>query len=87
MRTLPAVDDVDARAALRRMMEVGTGVIVPAEELERNPLENAVALVSLVDAVASNGKVRERKRESGRPNGGGRKIFILIGPRADFFPH
>ena len=87
MRTLPAVDDVDARAALRRMMEVGTGVIVPAEELERNPLENAVALVSLVDAVASNGKVRERERESGRPNGGGRKIFILIGPRADFFPH
>jgi (E)-4-hydroxy-3-methylbut-2-enyl-diphosphate synthase len=86
MRTLPAVDDVDARAALRRMMEVGTGVIVPAEELERNPLENAVALVSLVDAVASNGKVRERERESGRPNGGGRKIFILIGSRAGFFP-
>jgi (E)-4-hydroxy-3-methylbut-2-enyl-diphosphate synthase len=58
MRTLPGSDDVDARAALRRMMEVGTGVIVPAEELERNPLENAVALVSLNDAVASNGKVR-----------------------------
>ena len=57
MRTLPSVDDVDARAALRRMMEVGTGVIVPANELERNPLENAVALVSLVDAVATNGKV------------------------------
>ena len=57
MRNLPAVDDVDARAALRRMMEVGTGVIVPADELERNPLENAVALVSLVDAVATNGKV------------------------------
>lgn len=57
MRTLPEIDDVDARAALRRMMEVGTGVIVPAEELERNPLENAVALVSLKDAVASNGKL------------------------------
>lgn len=57
MRTLPANDDVDARMALRRMMEVGTGVIVPAEELERNPLENAVALMSLKDAVMSNGKL------------------------------
>ncbi|KAL3809425.1 hypothetical protein ACHAXA_003994 [Cyclostephanos tholiformis] len=57
MRDLPSVDDVDARAALRRMMEVGTGVIVPAGELERNPLENAVALMSLEDAVATNGKL------------------------------
>ena len=58
MRTLPPVDDSTARTGLRRMMEVGTGVIVPAEELEKNPLENAVALVSLTDAVASGGKVR-----------------------------
>ena len=57
MRTLPAADDSNARAALRRMMEVGTGVIVPAEELEKNPLENAVALMSLTEAVAKNGKV------------------------------
>ena len=57
MRTLPAADDSTARTGLRRMMEVGTGVIVPAEELEKNPLENAVALVSLTDAVASGGKV------------------------------
>mmetsp|Transcript_28196 Transcript_28196/g.60062 ORF Transcript_28196/g.60062 Transcript_28196/m.60062 type:complete len:758 (-) Transcript_28196:95-2368(-) len=59
MRTLPAADDSNARTALRRMMEVGTGVIVPAEELEKNPLENAVALVSLTDAVESNGKLPE----------------------------
>jgi len=59
MRTLPAVDDSNARTALRRMMEVGTGVIVPSEELEKNPLENAVALVSLEDAVKTDGKLPE----------------------------
>lgn len=57
MRNIPAADDASGRTALRRMMEVGTGVIVPAEELEKNPLENAVALVSLTEAVASGGKV------------------------------
>ena len=58
MRTLPEADKKDERAALRRMMEVGTGVIVPAEELERNPLDNTVALMSLEDAVKADGKVR-----------------------------
>jgi len=59
MRTLPTVDQSEPRAALRRMMEVGTGVIVPADELEKNPLDNAVALMSLEDAVKSNGKLPE----------------------------
>lgn len=59
MRTLPEADNAQARTALRRMMEVGTGVIVPAEELERNPLQNAVALVGLTEAVASNGAIPE----------------------------
>lgn len=59
MRTLPEADNTNARTALRRMMEVGTGVIVPAAELEKNPLENAVALVSLADALESNGKLPE----------------------------
>ncbi|KAL7432057.1 hypothetical protein ACHAXM_002906 [Skeletonema potamos] len=57
MRTLPAVDDTNARTALRRMMEVGTGVIVPAEELKKNPLANAVALMSLTEAAESNGQL------------------------------
>mmetsp|Transcript_20976 Transcript_20976/g.35816 ORF Transcript_20976/g.35816 Transcript_20976/m.35816 type:complete len:751 (+) Transcript_20976:58-2310(+) len=57
MRTLPAVDDANARTALRRMMEVGTGVIVPAEELTKNPLENAVALMSLTEAAEANGQL------------------------------
>ena len=62
MRTLPAADDANGRTALRRMMEVGTGVVVPVEELKKNPLENAVALVSLKDAVESGGKVGVRMK-------------------------
>ena len=64
MRNLPAVDDTNARTGLRRMMEVGTGVIVPSEELEKNKLDNAVALMSLTDAVKTNGKVRMKIQSS-----------------------
>jgi hypothetical protein len=34
------------------------GVIVPVEELEKNPLPNAVALMDLDEAIARDGKVR-----------------------------
>lgn len=59
MREMPPADDGAARTALRRMMEVGTGVIVPARELEERPLDNAVAQMSLTEAVATNGKLPE----------------------------
>lgn len=58
LRELPPSSDKDARTALRRLIEVSMGVIVPAEELEKDPLPNAVALMSLGDAIASEGKVR-----------------------------
>ena len=41
------------------MIEVSTGVIVPAEELEKDPLPNAVALMDLEDAVEKNGALPE----------------------------
>lgn len=59
MRTLPAVTDTSARTALRRLLEANMGVIVPAEELEKNPLPNAVALMDLEDAIANDGKLPE----------------------------
>jgi len=59
MRELPDVDDTEARTALRRLIEVSMGIVVPAEELEAKPLENAVALMSLKDAVAKDGKLPE----------------------------
>lgn len=57
MRTLPDVDDADARLALRRLMEVSMGVVVPVEELEAKPLDNAVALMDLTEAIQRNGQI------------------------------
>ena len=59
MPTIPPSSDADARTALRRLIEVSMGVIVPAEELEKDPLPNAVALMSIEDAIAKNGKLPE----------------------------
>jgi hypothetical protein len=58
LREVPPSTDTDARAALRRLIEVSVGVVVPAEVLEADPVPNAVALMSLTDAVAKDGKVR-----------------------------
>jgi len=41
------------------LIEVSMGVVVPAEELEAKPLENAVALMDLKDAIAKDGKLPE----------------------------
>jgi (E)-4-hydroxy-3-methylbut-2-enyl-diphosphate synthase len=59
MRTIPPSTDTDARTALRRLIEVSVGVIVPAEELEKDPLPNAVALMDLTDALEKEGKLPE----------------------------
>jgi (E)-4-hydroxy-3-methylbut-2-enyl-diphosphate synthase len=59
MRTIPPSTDTEARSAIRRLVEVGVGVVVPAEELEKDPLPNAVALMSLEGALAKEGKVSE----------------------------
>jgi (E)-4-hydroxy-3-methylbut-2-enyl-diphosphate synthase len=58
MRKIPPSSDTAARTAMRRLQEVNMGIIVPAEELEKDPLPNAVALMDLEDAVVKNGKVR-----------------------------
>ena len=57
MRTVPPSSDKEGRTALRRLMEVNVGVIVPAEELEKDPLDNAVALMSLEEALEKKGAV------------------------------
>ena len=59
MRKLPEQDDKQARTALRRLQEVAVGVIVPKEELERNPLPNAVALMTVAEAIEANGALPE----------------------------
>jgi (E)-4-hydroxy-3-methylbut-2-enyl-diphosphate synthase len=59
MPKIPPSSDTEGRTALRRLIEVSMGVIVPASELERDPLPNAVALYSLEDAIAKNGELPE----------------------------
>ena len=57
MRKVPPTSDSAARTALRRLAEVSVGLIAPAEELEKDPLPNAIALMSLEDAIAKNGEL------------------------------
>ena len=57
LRTVPPSSDSDARTALRRLAEVSVGLIAPAEELEKDPLPNAIALMNLEDAVAKKGEL------------------------------
>lgn len=57
MRTVPPSSDTDARTALRRMAEVSVGLIAPAAELEKDPLPNSVALMTLEEAVAKKGEL------------------------------
>eukprot|EP00980_Cylindrotheca_fusiformis_P011152 scaffold2557_cov121-Cylindrotheca_fusiformis.AAC.35 len=59
MATIPPSSDTEARAAIRRLIEVNVGVIVPAAELEKDPLPNAVAFMTLEDAIAKNGQLPE----------------------------
>eukprot|EP00567_Pseudictyota_dubia_P011328 CAMPEP_0197440508 /NCGR_PEP_ID=MMETSP1175-20131217/7000_1 /TAXON_ID=1003142 /ORGANISM="Triceratium dubium, Strain CCMP147" /LENGTH=758 /DNA_ID=CAMNT_0042970629 /DNA_START=58 /DNA_END=2334 /DNA_ORIENTATION=+ len=59
MREVPSSDDTAARTALRRLIEVSMGVVVPAEVLEKDPVPNAVALMKLEDALEKNGELPE----------------------------
>ena len=45
--------------ALKRLIDVSTGVIVPAAELEKDPLPNAVALMTLPEAISKSGALPE----------------------------
>lgn len=57
MRTIPPQEDTVARTALRRLVEVSVGLIVPVEELEKSPLPNAVAFMTLDEAIERDGKL------------------------------
>lgn len=57
MRDPPSSEEVNSRRALKRLIEVSMGVIVPVEKLEEDPLQNAVALIDLEEAVARGGKL------------------------------
>ncbi len=56
--SVPPSTDSDARTALRRLAEVSVGLIAPVSELEKDPLPNSIAFMSLDDAIARKGEVR-----------------------------
>jgi len=59
MPTIPPSSDTGARTAIRRLIEVNMGVVVPAAELEKDPLPNAVAFMTLDEAIEKEGKLPE----------------------------
>jgi len=57
LKDLPPSDDAAARAILKQLIDISMGVIIPADALEKDPLENAVALMTLDDALEKKGKL------------------------------
>ena len=57
LKTLPPSSDVKARKVLRTLIEMNMGIIVEAQQLDNDPLPNAVVLMTLPEAIQRNGKV------------------------------
>eukprot|EP00475_Leptophrys_vorax_P043067 TRINITY_DN8171_c0_g1_i2.p1 TRINITY_DN8171_c0_g1~~TRINITY_DN8171_c0_g1_i2.p1 ORF type:complete len:602 (-),score=68.08 TRINITY_DN8171_c0_g1_i2:225-1787(-) len=77
LEAAPAADDKEARLALKRLQEVGVGVLVPLAALEATPLPNAIALLSLDDV--------KQGKHSSLPEGAARFAVSVRGdePLAD----
>jgi len=54
---VPPTADTGARKVIKRLQDVGVGVIAPIEQLQANPLPNTVALVSLEDIFKAGGSL------------------------------
>ncbi|KAG5175064.1 1-hydroxy-2-methyl-2-(E)-butenyl 4-diphosphate synthase chloroplast precursor [Tribonema minus] len=76
LREVPPADDRQARTALRRLQEVGVGVLAPIEALKASPLPNSLAVVSLEDWAAAGGKVE-------LPEGVLRAVLTVKGTESD----
>lgn len=57
MPELPAVDDKAARKVLKRLQDVNVVVMAPLAELQKNPIDRSVAVVSL-EELAKTGSVQ-----------------------------
>ncbi|GAU15638.1 hypothetical protein TSUD_108970 [Trifolium subterraneum] len=84
LRELPPVDDVDARLALKRLIDISMGVITPLSEQLTKPLPNAIALVNLkelstgADKLLPQGcRMRNTKTEYVSCPSCGRTLFDL----------
>eukprot|EP00270_Netrium_digitus_P007218 TRINITY_DN2100_c0_g1_i2.p1 TRINITY_DN2100_c0_g1~~TRINITY_DN2100_c0_g1_i2.p1 ORF type:complete len:744 (+),score=231.37 TRINITY_DN2100_c0_g1_i2:313-2232(+) len=52
VRELPSAADSAAMLALKRLQDISMGILVPALELREKPLKNAIAIISLKEALA-----------------------------------
>ena len=52
LREIPAAEDEKANRSIRRLQEIGVGVIAPLEALMKTPVPNAVAAVAAKEAKA-----------------------------------
>jgi (E)-4-hydroxy-3-methylbut-2-enyl-diphosphate synthase len=52
LRQAPQASQEKAMRSIRRLQEIGCGVLVPEAELKKNPVPNAIAIVSLAQAIA-----------------------------------
>jgi len=52
IRDVPPPSEEVARRSIRRLQEIGVGIVAPAAALAANPVDNAIALVSGKEAVA-----------------------------------
>lgn len=52
MNAVPAADEKGRRRALKRLQEVGIGAYAPLAALEKDPLPDAVAIMTLAEAAA-----------------------------------
>ena len=51
LREAPQASQEKAMRSIRRLQEIGCGVLVPEAELKKNPVPNAIAIVSLAQAI------------------------------------
>ena len=57
LKSLPSSDDRQKNLALKRLQDVSMGVIVPASVLDATPFPNAVACMTLKEAIERDGKL------------------------------
>ena len=50
LREIPGADDEKAIRSIRRLQEIGVGIVAPVDALAANPVANAIALVPAKDA-------------------------------------
>ncbi|XP_031502065.1 4-hydroxy-3-methylbut-2-en-1-yl diphosphate synthase (ferredoxin), chloroplastic [Nymphaea colorata] len=60
LRELPPLEDIDARLALKRLIDVSMGILTPLSEQLTKPLSHAIVLVNLVELATGAHKLLQK---------------------------